>query len=85
MVVYLVLVATNVNNAVLNITTSFLQNHVFNFVEIVKDFLYNAMMEIILMEMDVALIVRSNLNILVMAVVQIVKINVKNINHNSLT
>lgn len=69
-------------NADHNILSTYPQNLVYKYVEMVRDFHYNAMMEIIMMATDVVQIVKFNLNILVMEEVQIVKIHAQNISQH---
>ncbi len=69
-------------NAGLSILSTYPQNLVYRYVEMVRDSLFNAMMEIIMMATDVVQIVKFSLNILVTEEVQIVKIHAKNTNQN---
>lgn len=69
-------------NAGLSILSTYPRNLVYRYVEMVRDSLFNAMMEIIMMATDVVQIVKFSLNILVTEEVQIVKIHAQNTNQN---
>lgn len=65
-------------NADLNILSTYPQSLVYKYAEMVRDFHFNAMMEIIMTVTDVVQIVKFNLNILAMEEVQTVKIHAQN-------